>query len=67
MDGLTEAGKRMTEDAVRSLLSGPLDVYLEVRNASTGEPLYAVLCARDVREGDEVTATHQVGAQVLGV
>ena len=67
MDGLTEAGRQVAEDAVRSLLPGPLDVYLEVRDAGTGEPLYSVLCARDVRDGDEVTATHRVGdVQVSG-
>jgi hypothetical protein len=63
VDGLTKTGRQVTEDAVRSLLSGPLDVYLEVRDARTGEPLYSVLCARDVREGDEVAVTHKIGVQ----
>jgi hypothetical protein len=61
MDGFTEAGRQAMQEAVRSLLSGPLDVYLEVRDAGTGEPLYSALCAHDVREGDEVTVRHRVG------
>jgi hypothetical protein len=66
MDGLTEAGRQVAEDAVRSLLSRPLDVYLEVRDASTGEPLYSVLCGRDVRDGDEVAVTHRIGDVQVG-
>jgi hypothetical protein len=65
MDGLTEAGRQAAEDAVRSLFTGPLDVYVEVRDARTGVPLYSVLAAHNVSEGDEVTAVHKIGVQAL--
>jgi len=65
MDGLTEAGRQAVADALSGLLVGPLDVYLEVRDGRTGMPLYSVLCARELSEGDEVTAVHKIGAQAL--
>ena len=65
MDGPTEARQRAAADALSGLLAGPLDVYVEVRDARTGVPLYSVLAARNVSEGDEITAVHKIGVQAL--
>ena len=62
-EGLQPAGKAVLKQAVQDMLNGrDLDVWVEVRDSATGAALYGFLGAACVRNEDEVTVTHRIGA-----